>query len=67
MSAQLNQVIVRMIEESFDDRATMDDITDACRQHLLQGAAVEEEVDKLVTYIMGNAPEVIISTSLYSA
>ena len=48
-----------MIEESIDDRSSMDEIAEACRQHMLQGAAVEEEVDKLVTYVMGNAPEVI--------
>ena len=48
-----------MIEESVDDRSTMEEISEACRQHMLQGPAVEEGVDKLVTYVMGNAPEVI--------
>ena len=59
MGAQLNSVVVRMIEESVEDRSMLEEIREACRQHMLQAASVEEEVDKLVTYIMGNAPEVI--------
>lgn len=48
-----------MVGESIDERASLDDITNTCRQHPLEGMMVEEEVDKLVTYVMGAAPEVI--------
>lgn len=61
VSSQLNEALLKMVGESVDERASLDDITKACQQHPLEGTTAEEEVDKLVTYVMGTAPEVIIS------
>ena len=47
-----------MVGESADERASLHDITKVCQQHPLEGTTAEEEVDKLVTYVMGTAPEV---------
>lgn len=58
MSAQLHGVLLKMVEDSVEARATFEDIQEACHQHQLVGSSVEEEVNKLVTYVMGTALEV---------
>ena len=59
VSPNLNKVLLKMVEESVEERATFADLNEACRQQQLEHSAVEEEVNKLVTYVMGTAPEVI--------
>ena len=48
-----------MVEESVEERATFDDVNEACRQRELESTSVGEEINKLVIYVMGTAPEVI--------
>ena len=60
VGSDLNEVLLKMVEESVEDRASFDDVTKACRQHPLERTSTEEEVDRLVTYVMGDAPEVMI-------
>ena len=58
VGSQLNGILLKMVEESVETRASFDDLREACSQQRLDSSSVKEEVNKLVTYVMGTAPEV---------
>lgn len=58
VGSQLNSILLKMVEESLETRASFDDLQEACSQQRLDSKSVKEEVNKLVTYVMGTAPEV---------
>ena len=67
VGSQLNGVLLKMVEDSVDTRASFDDLREACSQQQLDDNSVKEEVNKLVTYVMGTAPEVKqITTNILS-
>ena len=51
-----------MVEDSLETRASFDELQEACGQQRLDNGSVKEEVNKLVTYVMGTAPEVNVVT-----
>lgn len=58
VGSQLSGVLLKMVDDSLDTRASFDDLREACSQHRLDDNWVKEEVNRLVTYVMGTAPEV---------
>ena len=50
VSDQLHSVLVGMIEDSQDQRLSLEQISAACQKHI---GEVQEEVDQLVTYVLG--------------
>jgi hypothetical protein len=67
VSSQLSGVLLKMVEECVDMRASFADLREACSGQLtLDDSSVREEVNKLVTYVMGTGPEVCTSqTKIY--
>lgn len=55
-----------MIDEDHDERPSLGDITKHCQNYFkTQTIASDEEVDKLVTYVMGSPQEVMLHCILY--
>lgn len=52
MGNQLQGLLVRMVEDSAEQRASLEEAMSLCQTYCPEDA--EEEVDKLVTYILGN-------------
>lgn len=66
----LHQLLVGMIEDSSEQRSTLDHIASLSQQ--CSGQAEMEHVDRLVTYVLGSSHEVsstsvAVSTHNYSA
>lgn len=58
VGSQLNAILLKMVDESVETRASFSDLRDACSHQRLDDSSVKDEVNKLVTYVMGTAPEV---------
>lgn len=58
VGSQLTGILLKMVEESLDMRASFDDVREACSHWRLDDSSVKDEVNKLVTYVMGTALEV---------
>ena len=56
VSDQLHTLLIAMIEDSVDQRASLEYIIVACQQHV--GEHAEEEVESLITYLLGTAQDV---------
>lgn len=59
MSSQLSGILLKMVDESLETRASLDELREVCGRQRFNDGLVKEEVNKLVTYVMGNAHEVM--------
>lgn len=60
----LHQLLVGMIEDSSEQRSSLDHIASLSQQ--CSGQAEMEHVDRLVTYVLGSSHEVSSTSSIYS-
>lgn len=55
VSDQLHSVLVGMIEDSQEQRLSLEQVSTVCQKHI---GEAEEEVDQLVTYVLGTNVDV---------
>ena len=55
VSDQLRSVLLGMIEDSQEQRLSLEQVSAVCQKHI---GEVEEEVDQLVTYVLGTSVDV---------
>ena len=59
VGSELSGVLLKMVEESVEMRATFADLREVCSSQLrMDDGSIKDEVNRLVTYVMGTAPEV---------
>lgn len=56
VTGDLHTLLLGMSEESVDERVSLEHILSSCQQHI--GDSAREEVEKLVTYILGPSNDV---------
>ncbi len=58
VTGHLHTLLLGMIEDAVDQRVTLDYILSSCEQHVGEGSSAQEEVDRLVTYVLGPSQDV---------